>query len=163
MFSLPNNFCTFFGSKFSARPIVLQRVQVVHKIHRSLTYLKAKTVHLQKHLTGEKYNKEQIGVFLEIVQPCRLPIMLSSQNARIQKDQYDDQPKHPLRFACFACMQVQKKLWLFSADKNMRALAFAKKNPQQISKSEGSIQPDLLLANKMIKVIIVLYEKFLMK
>ena len=91
--------------------------------------MKAKTVHLQKHLTGEKYNKEQIGVFLEIVQPCRLPIMLSSQNARIQKDQYDDQPKHPLRFACFACMQVQKKLWLFSADKNMRALAFAKKNP----------------------------------
>ena len=79
-----------------------QQPTVAEKIHRSLTYLKAKTVHLQKHLTGEKYNKEQIGVFLEIVQPCRLPIMLSSQNARVQKDQYDDQPKHPLRFACFA-------------------------------------------------------------
>ena len=74
--------------------------------------MKAKTVHLQKHLTGEKYNKEQIGVFLEIVQPCRLPIMLSSQNARVQKDQYDDQPKHPLRFACFA---YKIKKILFSA------------------------------------------------
>ena len=102
--------------------------------------MKAKTVHLQKHLTGEKYNKEQIGVFLEIVQPCRLPIMLSSQNARIQKDQYDDQPKHPLRFACFACMQVQKKIMvIFCRQKYESPRLRKKKNPQQISKSEGSI------------------------
>ena len=121
-------FLHFFWFKIFGATHSIVESRYIHKIHRSLTYLKAKTVHLQKHLTGEKYNKEQIGVFLEIVQPCRLPIMLSSQNARVQKDQYDDQPKHPLRFACFACIRkYKKKLWLFSADKNMRALAFAKK------------------------------------
>ena len=62
------------------------------------TYLKAKTVHLQEHLTGEEHNKEQIGVFLEVVQPCRLSIVFSRQNASVQKYQNDNQPKHPLGF-----------------------------------------------------------------
>ena len=67
--------------------------------------MKAKTVHLDEHFAGKEHNEEEVGDILEVIQPCRLSVMFSSQDAGVYKDQNDNQPKHGLgldRFATFS-------------------------------------------------------------
>ena len=47
------------------------------KWSQRLSYLKAKTVHLEEHLEGEQDHEEEVGDLLEVVQPRRLPVVLS--------------------------------------------------------------------------------------
>ena len=60
--------------------------------------MKAETVHLEEHFTGKEHHEKQIGDVLKVVEPWWLPVMFRCQDARVQKDQSDNQPKHGLRF-----------------------------------------------------------------
>ena len=44
-----------------------------------LSYLKAKTVHLEEHFAGKEHNEEEIGDTLEVVQPRGLTVVFSSK------------------------------------------------------------------------------------
>ena len=45
--------------------------------------MKAKTVHLDEHFAGKEHNEEEVGDILEVIQPCRLSVMFSSQDAGV--------------------------------------------------------------------------------
>ena len=64
------------------------------------TYLKAETVHLEKHLTGEEDHEEQVRDLLEVVEPRGLAVMLRSEDAGVEEHKDDDEPEHGLGLDC---------------------------------------------------------------
>ena len=89
-------------------------VFVIHT-HLYFTYLKAETVHLQGHFKGEEHNKEEIGDLLKVIKPCGLAVMFSSQYARVEEHEDDNEPEHALRLDGPAAVSTSPTIELVKA------------------------------------------------